>query len=213
MADTRLIAQVRARGGAHHLRREGLIPAVVYGRRRESQALAVDGRAFIQLLNLGINTLIRLEIDGQEDAVMIKDLQRHPVRGNITHVDFLAVALDEVLRTSVPVLVSGDDIVAQNGGILQHLLREVEVECLPTDVPSSVVVDVSHLRVGDHVTVADLTFETSVTLLTPADELIASVAAPRMAEVDEVEDEEDEEVAAADAAEKSEDQQPVEQPS
>lgn len=208
MADARLIAQVRARGGAHHLRREGLIPAVVYGRRRESQGLSVEGRAFIQVLNLGINTLIRLELDGQEDAVMIKDIQRHPVRGNITHVDFLAVALDEVLRTSVPVLTSGDDIVAQNGGILQHMLREVEVECLPANVPSSVVVDVSHLRVGDHITVADLTFETVVTLLTPADELIASVAAPRMAEVAEVQEEE---VAAADAAKRPQGEQPVEQ--
>jgi large subunit ribosomal protein L25 len=184
VSETRLTAELREPGRANHTRREGLIPAVVYGHRRSSQALAVGSRDLYQVLSQGINTLIRLQTSAGEDTVMIKHLQRHRLNGRITHVDFLAVALDEMLRTTVPVHLRGEEAVGARGGIVQHQLREVEIEALPTDVPSHLDLDISRLLVGEHLSASDLALPAGVTMITDQDEVVVTVVAPRAAEAE-----------------------------
>lgn len=184
MIEVKLTAELRQPGKANHTRREGRIPAVVYGHRRSSQALAVDPRDLQQVLTQGQNTLIRLQAGGSEDTVMIKHLQRHRVNGRISHVDFLAVALDEVLRAKVPVRITGEEAVGAHGGIVQHQLREVEVEALPAKVPGHLDLDVSSLLVGMHKSAGDLSLPEGVALVTDADEVIVTVVAPRLVETE-----------------------------
>lgn len=190
MTEYKLEAAAREGGKPRRLRRQGRIPAVVYGHRRASQAISVDALGFNQVAEHGGNILINLMLPDGQDTVMVKAIQRDPLRGRIVHVDFLAVSLDEVLTASVPLTIIGDDEVTEAGGIVQHQLREVEVECLPTDVPSHITVDVSQLRIGDHITAGDLAIPESVKLLTAGDEIIITVIAPRVAEVEEVAEEE-----------------------
>lgn len=191
MNELKLSAQVREAGNPNHVRREGLVPAVVYGSKRSSQAVAVDGRELAQVLRRGINSLIRLSVAASEDTVMIKDIQRNPVRGNILHVDFLAVAMDELLKATVPLQITGDEQVSEHGGIVQHQLREIEVECLPGDLPGYLTVDISELRIGQHIAAGDLAIPETVTMLTGPSEVVITVVAPRVAEEEE-EEEEDE---------------------
>ena len=197
MTEYKLEAAVREGGKPNQLRREGRIPAVVYGHRRESQAISVDAGGFSQILHHGANILIKLASTSNEDTVMVKAIQRDPVRGNILHVDFLAVSLDEVLTARVPLNVIGDMAVTEAGGIVQHQMREIEVECLPTDVPSHLTVDVAHLRIGDHISAGDLQLPPAVKLLTGADEIVVTVISPRVAEADQPATEEPTAVAAA----------------
>lgn len=185
MNEYKLDAAVREGGKPNHLRRAGRIPAVVYGHRRASQAISVDYAGFQQVLEHGSNVLIKLTAPSSEDTVMVKEIQRDPVRGHILHVDFLAVAMDEVLTARVPLYVSGDEAVSEAGGIVQHQLREIEVECLPANVPGHITADVAHLKVGDHVVAGDLVLPDGVKLLTPADEVAVTVVAPRVAEAEE----------------------------
>ena len=184
MTEFKLEAVARNGGKPNYVRREGRIPAVVYGHRRESQPISVDALGFGQVLEHGVNVLIKLTSSSNEDTVMVKDIQRDPVRGNIIHVDFLAVALDEVLTARVPLHIVGDEVVSAGGGIVQHQLRELEVECLPTDVPGHITVDVSALHVGDHINAGSLQLPAVVKLLTPVDEVVVTVVAPRLAEVE-----------------------------
>jgi large subunit ribosomal protein L25 len=190
MTEYKLEAAAREGGKPKHLRRQGRIPAVVYGHRRESQAISVDALGFSQVAEHGGNILINLVLPDGQDTVMVKAIQRDPLRGRIVHVDFLAVSLDEVLTASVPLTIIGDDAVTEAGGIVQHQLREIEVECLPTDVPSHITVDVSQLRIGDHITAGDLAIPESVKLLTDSDEIIITVIAPRVAEAEQAAEEE-----------------------
>lgn len=191
MTEYKLAAAARAGGKPNHFRREGRIPAVVYGHRRQSEAISVDAAAFSQVLGHGGNVLINLAIGDAQDTVMIKDIQRHPLRGHILHVDFLAVALDELLTASVPLVIVGDALVMDAGGIVQHQLREVEVECLPAQVPGHITVDVAHLTVGEHVAAGDLQMPPGVKLMTAPDEVVVTVVAPRVAEVETTEEPEE----------------------
>ncbi len=192
MTEIKLEASAREGGKPNLIRRQGRVPAVVYGHRRDSQAISVDEAALHQILGYGSNALIKLTTGNAEDTVMVKEIQRDPVRGGILHIDFLSVALDEVLTARVPLILIGEEDVSETGGIVQHQLREVEVECLPTDVPGHLNVNVSDLRVGDHISAGDLTLPVKVTLITDPDEIVVTVVAPRVAEVEEAPEEEEE---------------------
>lgn len=185
MTEIKLEASPREGGKPNHIRRQGRTPAVVYGHRRTSQAISVDNLELHQVLGHGSNALIKLTTGAAEDTVMVKDIQRDPVRGGILHIDFISVALDEVLTVRVPLAVVGEDDVTEAGGIVQHQLREVEVECLPTDVPGHINVDVSNLRVGEHISAGQLPLPAKVALITDPDEVVVSVVAPRVTEAEE----------------------------
>lgn len=192
MAEINLGAATRAPGKSNHIRREGKIPAVVYGRTSSPKTVAVDRRELQQALDRGANRLIALTLEGQTTNVMVKEVQRHPLRGSILHVDFHAVALDEVINVRVPVSVHGEESVAAGGGIVQHQLREVEVSCLPGSVPGHLEVDITGLHVGEHVSAGDIVLPAGVSLVSEADEIVVTVVAPRAAEEAKPEAEEEE---------------------
>jgi large subunit ribosomal protein L25 len=145
---------------AGRLRREGRIPAVLYGEAREAQAIAVDPKALLRILRSqsGVNTLISLKLEGAGDArVLVKEYQVHPLDRSLLHADFYYVAMDKVLRVTVPVHLAGEAKgVKVEGGIVDFVHRDILVECLPADIPEHIVVDISELGLHDGVRVRDL---------------------------------------------------------
>jgi len=191
MEELELQAEVRGtgKGLAHLLRRGGLLPAVLYGHDTDNLALSIAARDVEHILAsaAGKNALIRLRVKGDEGKapriVMLKDIQRHPVRRIPLHVDLFQVSLIEAIHARVPVQVVGADAVEKRGFLVQHLMHEVEVECLPTQIPDHVTVDVSALDPGDHITISDITPGEGVRLLAEPSEVVIAVAAPRAEEV------------------------------
>ncbi|HLS91438.1 MAG TPA: 50S ribosomal protein L25, partial [Limnochordia bacterium] len=153
---TRLAINVQRRtesgkGAARRLRREGKVPAVVYGRKIGNINLAVDAGALNRLLaGGGATALVDLIIDGEQtQTALIREVQRQPDRDEVLHVDFHAVDMDQEVVVQVPVVLVGEDQRESDGGIVTQLLRELEVTCLPADIPERIEADVSGLRVGD----------------------------------------------------------------
>lgn len=188
-----LKAEIRADKG-YKARRDNLVPAVLYGPKVEPIHLGLPEADVNQFVQRGTaNMLIDLTAGKKKYTVMIKDLQRHRVKGDVLHIDFYAVDLEHKLTTAVPVHLVGESLGVKDGGILQQQTREVEVRCLPTEIPQGFEVDISALAIGDSRTVADLTIEGDFEILTPETEVIVSVLAPRLETEDEVETEETEE--------------------
>ena len=189
MAANDLVAEQRAetgKGWARKLRASGRIPAVVYGRGLDSRAITVHPGELLKLLqssDLGVNTLIDLQVAGDSQTVLLKALQRDPVRGAYLHADFYKVDLTQKVVVSVPIHLVGMAVGVDLGGILDHPLREVEVECLPNAIPEFFEADVSALEVGQSLHVRDLPLSEGVEMRTDADQAIASVSAPIAEEV------------------------------
>ena len=144
---------------ARRLRQSGLIPAVVYGAGQDSQPIAVDPKQMTRILysESGHNTIFDLAVDGKSAKVMIVDWQFEPIKSALLHVDLKRIAMDKVLRVKVPITMKGEAPgVKVQGGILEQILREVEIECLPADIPSHIDADVSQLNFGDIIRVSDL---------------------------------------------------------
>jgi large subunit ribosomal protein L25 len=177
-ADTRTAT---GKGANRKLRVAGKIPAVVYGKAREPQSVALDPRALETLLQksgAGLNTLIDLSVSGRTDTVLVKELQRHPVHGGYLHVDFFKVDLTQKITVSVPIHFTGKARGVEFGGILDHPLREIEVECLPRAIPEFVEVDVSALEIGQSIHVSDLRLPEGVEVKTDPTLPVASVVLP-----------------------------------
>lgn len=194
MKEIQINARTRDKLGKEHakkLRREGIIPAVVYGAEATPLPLEVEAKAFHALLRsgLGENIILTLNIEAQENGgkkVLIRELQRDPVLGNILHIDFQQISLTKRLTINVPIQLLGTAIgVQQDGGILQHVLRELEVQCLPTDIPEKVEVDVTNLQIGDSIHVGDIKLE-GVEILSDPQGSIVSVVPPTVFKEPEV---------------------------
>lgn len=174
------------KGVAHRLRAEGKLPGVLYGKGTESIALVLDKKAFDKIYRRDRNALLKVKIEGPEGHevrnAMVKDLQVDVLRNDPIHVDLHQINLEDKIRVKVPVHVVGEDEVSRKGAILQHQLREVEVECLPVEVPDSIPVRVEDLAPGDHIVVGDLKAPEGVKILDDADELVISVLAPKAEE-------------------------------
>jgi large subunit ribosomal protein L25 len=195
-------------GKGRLVRRVDQVPAVLYGRDMDAVSLAVPEAEVNYFINHGsANALINLAVGQDSYTVMMKDLQRDWIKGSILHVDFYAVDLKQELVTTVPVHLRGEAAGIKEGGVLQHQTREVEVRCLPTDIPQGFDLDVSALNIGDTLTVADLDLgETKgVEILTPETEVVVSVLAPH------IEEEETEETESEDTEIESEDAESQEQ--
>jgi large subunit ribosomal protein L25 len=170
---------------ASRLRLAGVVPGVVYGKETSPMAVAVSARELTKCLRAtrGEHALIRLTIEGPttwEHAVLVKEVQHHPVDGGILHVGFHAILLTERIRVKIPIVLKGDAVgVKQGGGVLEHFLREVEVECLPTEIPAQVESDISLLTIGDTVHVRDLMAPPTVRITTDPEGVIASVLKPK----------------------------------
>ncbi|MBI4262743.1 MAG: 50S ribosomal protein L25 [Acidobacteria bacterium] len=154
----------RGKNEARRLRASGRIPAVVYGARKpdkppEGVPVAVDPKALLRILHSesGANTLISLKLDGRESRVMVKEYQLDPITHQLLHADFYQLAMDKVITVTVPVLVRGEAVgVKQQGGLLDFVTRELQVHCLPTDIPEHIDVDVSELMLHQAVRLRDL---------------------------------------------------------
>lgn len=179
---------------ARRLRAQGLVPGVLYGKATAPVPIAVPQRELTKVLHTkgGEHALVTLRVeDGPAGApwerpVLVQAVQHHPVDVRVLHVDFHAIVLTERLRVKVRVILTGEAVgVKQEGGVLEHFLREVEVECLPTEIPQSIACDVSALAIGDTVHVRDLAPPTQATITSDPDGVIASVQAPRMEKVEE----------------------------
>jgi large subunit ribosomal protein L25 len=210
---TALKVSGREPGGSRatrRLRREGLVPGIVYGGGEEPLAFQVDSRELRQAL-AHAGAVLDLTIDGAgATPVVLKELSRHPVNGETLHVDLLRVRLDQAIQSTVVVELTGADDApgVKEGGVLEQITREVTIEALPTDIPDSLEHDVSGLQIGDTVTLATVTAPSGVTLVDDPETVIATVTPPRLQLEDENEIEEETEVvgegetpAAAEAAE------------
>ncbi len=184
---------------ARRLRRDGVLPAVLCDRKGESTPIQLDVHDFEQMLgkHSGESLLINLSVDGQAPVkVLLREVQHHPVRGTVQHVDFVEVSLTSKLHITVPIELTGEPVgVSQQGGILEQLLREVSIECLPSDIIENLTVDVSALALGDSLHISDLKIADTLTILDEGDIAVATVAATR------AEEEVEEEAAEADTEE------------
>lgn len=169
------------------LRRQGKLPAVVYGHQFAPLPILLDYRqASRSLAGVSSSHLIDLMVDGQKIPVLVRERQHHPITGNLLHIDFLAVSMTEALRTFVPLELEGEaPAVKDYGGVLVIGLEEIEVECLPKDLPEKITVDLSKLeKIGDGIYVKDLAMPSGVEVLSDGDEMVALITAPEGEEVE-----------------------------
>jgi large subunit ribosomal protein L25 len=174
------------KNAARRWRRQGRIPAVVYGGGGPSIPVTVDPREIQKVLysESGHNAIFTLEIKGKAPArVMIRDLQMEPVGGSLLHVDLVRIARDAKLKLKVPIHITGEPQgVKVQGGIFEFILREVELECLPDDIPEHITVDVTELTLGKNLRVSDLPVSEKVKVLTEPTRVVAHVVALRAEE-------------------------------
>ena len=191
---------------ARDLRKEGGVPAVLYGRAQDTVSIQIDARAFRQFLRTyGENVIINMEIgNGNTETVIIKEIQRHPVqKQKLIHADFIRISLDEPVTSAVPVVLEGTPQGIQEGGVLEFPLRHITIHCLPMQMPTDISVDVSELDIGDSIHISDLSLDEDLEILDDLERTIATVSQPRVQleeETTEAEDVEGEE-AEADAEE------------
>lgn len=160
--------QAGDKNAARRLRTTGLVPGVLYGAGKEPHAISVDPKVIGRILSSdsGHNTIFDVTLDGENAKAMIVEWQVDPIKGHLLHVDLKRIAMDKTLRVTVPIEIVGEAPgVKTEGGILDVVLREVEVECLPSEIPSHIKVDVSNLTFGVNIRVADLKAETKVKFL------------------------------------------------
>jgi large subunit ribosomal protein L25 len=171
------------RNEAGRLRRQGRIPAVLYGEKKEPEPVAVDPKELMRILHSdsGVNTLIALKLDGGGDArVLVKEYQVDPVTQKLLHADFYRIAMDKVLRVTVPIHLTGEARgVKAEGGIVDFVHREIVLECLPADIPENITVDIAELGLHDGIRVRDLATGGKWKPLSETDMLIVHVVAPR----------------------------------
>jgi large subunit ribosomal protein L25 len=195
------------KGAARRIRRAGKIPAILYGDDGESMAISVDTKDFMALLHseAGSHVILRLKIEGLKESptVIIKDIQRHPIKDSFLHIDFRKIGLDEKITATVPVMTEGESPGVKQGGILQRHLWEVEIEALPKDIPDHITVDISSLEMGESIHVSDIPKPGGVEFVTNGEEVVLSILHPAIERVAPTPEElEKEEVAEAPVEEK-----------
>jgi len=185
MASVQLSATPRdgtGKGAARSLRASGRIPGIIYGHGREPQALAIDNRELEKLLSKisAESTVIELTLDGKSAQTLIREIQRHPFKRQILHVDFQELVAGEKIIVRLPIVLSGvPDGVRQDGGVLDQTLRELEVEVDPSNIPSNIEIDVTPLKIGDSIHVRDVKVPEGVEVITELDSSVCVVSAPR----------------------------------
>jgi large subunit ribosomal protein L25 len=183
-------AQLRVPGGKNanrRLRKSGRIPAVIYGPGKQPVVVSVDPDAIQTILHseTGRNTIIGISVDGSEqNNAMVKDYQLDPVRGNLIHTDFLEIAMDRLLELTVNIEIVGEaEGVKLGGGIMDIVTRSIEVECLPSDIPESIRVDVTNLKINDYIRVKNLQTDAKVKVLTEPEVVVVTIVPPVKEEV------------------------------
>ena len=166
------------KNAARRVRRGGLVPGVVYGAKKAPVAVALDPKQISRILHsaTGHNTIFELALEGERTRAMIVDWQHEPIKGSLLHVDLKRIAMDEKLQVRVPIVLKGEAAgVKQQGGILEQVAREVELECLPDDIPTSIEADVTELVFGKVLRVADLPHSGKLKFLSDPNQPVAHI--------------------------------------
>lgn len=179
------LRQELGRGKVKDIRGQGFIPAVVYAGGKESAAIKISHKGLLQLLHqhrlegVVINLKIKGDAKAKARPCLIKEIQYDPVHSEIMHVDFNEISLTKAIKVNIPVVAKGEPVgVKQEGGSLEHILWEIEIECLPTAIPKEIEVDVSALKLGDSIHVKDIVAPAGVKILNEPSSIVISVAAP-----------------------------------
>jgi large subunit ribosomal protein L25 len=180
----------RGKNEANRLRAGGKIPAVFYGPGKDGKgpegvAVSVDPKAVLRILHSdsGANTLINLKLDGLETRVMVREYQLDPITHHLLHADFYQLAMDKAIVVTVPVVVKGEPKgVKVQGGLLDFVTREIEVECLPTDIPENIIVDVSEMMLHDSIRVRDLAVDPKWKAISEGDTMLVHIVMPKAEE-------------------------------
>jgi len=171
-------------GAVNRLRKAGSIPAVVYGKGRDNQNIQVDTKTFTKVIfgSASDNILVNLQIDGAKQLALVQEVQHDHLKGGITHVDFHAIKEDEEIHAAIPVVLFGEAAGAKFGGMLELLLHNLEVRCLPKDLPEKITIDISHLNVGEGVHISDLKLPEGVRAKLDGHVIVAHVEKPKVEE-------------------------------
>jgi large subunit ribosomal protein L25 len=183
-----LKAQNRTPAGkteARRVRRQGMVPAIAYGRGLPSTAIAVPPKEVARILmsERGQNTVVELEMEGRKILAMIREFELHPVKRELVHVDFIEVKLDRPVDVHVPLHATGKAVGVTKGGVLRVVYRTLPVRCLPDRIPVKLETDVAHLELGMHVSTKELKLPEGVSVLLPPEQTLVSVVAPEKEEV------------------------------
>ena len=193
MEQARLEVQIRegrGKGAARATRREGLVPAIIYGHKLEPMAVQLPERSLRRFLGSGgENTLINMDLGADKtETVMLKEVQIDPVSRRLVHVDFVRVSLEERVTTHVPIILLGEAPGVAEGGILEFPLRELQIECQVGQMPEHIEIDISELGIGNRIRIATLELSEELTVLDAPTTIIVTIAAPSI--IEEVEEEE-----------------------
>jgi large subunit ribosomal protein L25 len=180
----------RGKNAANRLRAAGKVPAVVYGARADGKApegvaVAVDPKAVLKILHSdsGANTLITIQLDGAESRVMVKEYQLDPITNQLLHADFYQLAMDRAITVTVPIQLKGEPRgVKTQGGLLDFVTREIEIECLPADIPEHIDIDVTELLLNQSIRLRDLPVDPKWKPVTEAETMIVHVVMPKAEE-------------------------------
>lgn len=184
--------KVFTKGAAKQLRREGNVPAIVYGAKKNLPIYLKENEFANLLKNTSESTIISLKVGRKKHEVLIKDYQEDLLKNIFLHIDFFEVSAGKTLRTNVPIILQGDPVGVKEGGLLEQVMHEVEVECFPKDIPEHFIVDVSALEMGESMHADKIEVPQDVKMLLDLDRTIVTVTAPRSEEEETEETEETE---------------------
>lgn len=177
---------IGVKGALSKIRQERGIPAVVYGTGKDSISIAVSEKEFNDVLKLGSNTIIDLELPSGTEKVIVKDIQHDAVTDTIIHVDFIRVSMKETIEVEVPVVLEGESPdIKTHGAIVDHISRVINVKCTPTNIPHEIKIDMTKLTIDEAYTVAKLSLGDDVEILDDAEKIIVHLIIPRQAEEEE----------------------------
>ncbi|MGB9812911.1 MAG: 50S ribosomal protein L25/general stress protein Ctc [Thermovenabulum sp.] len=175
--------KLEGKGALKALRRAKKIPAVLYGKNMENKYLAVDELEFLKAIKgHGESVLIDLILNNEKHTVIIKEIQKDYLNNVINHIDFYRVSMTDKIEVDVPIVLKGEPEGVKMGGVLQHQLDELTIEALPQDIPEHIEVDISHLKIGDVLTVKEIKLSDKITVLDDPDEIVVAVLAPTIEE-------------------------------
>jgi large subunit ribosomal protein L25 len=186
MPDITLASEPRTQLGSRNsgrLRREGKVPAVVYGLGTDTVSITVPARELQHILagEAGANSLINLDVDGENVLTLARQIHRHPTRGELVHVDFVRIDRDVAVSAEIPIHAVGEAEGVKDGGLLEQLMFHLTIEAMPGNIPVALEIDVSALGIGDQLRVEDMALPEGVTTPVEADTVVVQVAAPRVA--------------------------------
>ncbi len=173
------------KNASRRLRKQGFIPAVLYGEGAESVPLVVSKKDIIEILRLetGENTIFRVATDSGENDVMIKELQVDPTTDELLHADFIRIAMDKAIRVTVPIVHKGEPVgVKSEGGFIDFATREVEVECLPRDIPENLAIDIADLHIHQSFKAENIVLPAGVELVSEPDQVLVLISVPHKEE-------------------------------